>query len=152
MPGQSDGFDPTVIPELPIADVSPFFIWLVMSRLPRESKWQIATAFRIPLTPPMTQAPVRADPYHFHSRRQHAARLLTAGCQQQCAMKAERDFPFQNMEMNMNTPCLELVIFKVKDADKARIARRAAQETVKHYEGFISWTAYEISRRGRPVR
>ncbi|MDN3718994.1 hypothetical protein ACFFVJ_06685 [Roseibium salinum] len=43
----------------------------------------------------------------------------------------------------MNTPCLELVIFKVKDADKARIARRAAQETVKHYEGFISWTAYE---------
>jgi len=43
----------------------------------------------------------------------------------------------------MSAPCLELVIFKVKDADKARIARRAAQDTVKSYKGFISWTAYE---------
>ncbi|MCV0428799.1 MAG: hypothetical protein K5905_25375 [Roseibium sp.] len=43
----------------------------------------------------------------------------------------------------MTGPCLELVIFKVKDADKARIARRAAQDTVKQYDGFISWTAYE---------
>jgi len=43
----------------------------------------------------------------------------------------------------MSEPCLELVIFKVKNADKARIARRAAQDTVKTYDGFISWTAYE---------
>ncbi|WP_269582486.1 hypothetical protein [Roseibium sp. Sym1] len=43
----------------------------------------------------------------------------------------------------MSDPCLELVIFKVKDADKARLARRAAQDTVKAYEGFLSWTAYE---------
>jgi hypothetical protein len=43
----------------------------------------------------------------------------------------------------MSDPCLELVIFKVKDANKARIARHAAQDTVKSYEGFLSWTAYE---------
>jgi len=43
----------------------------------------------------------------------------------------------------MSETCLELVIFKVKNADKARIARRIAQDTVKNYEGFISWTAYE---------
>jgi len=43
----------------------------------------------------------------------------------------------------MTAPCLELVVFKVKDAEKARIARRAAQETVRTYDGFLSWTAYE---------
>lgn len=43
----------------------------------------------------------------------------------------------------MSDPCLELVVFKVKDADKARVARRAAQDTVKTYDGFLSWTAYE---------
>ena len=43
----------------------------------------------------------------------------------------------------MTEPCLELVVFKVKDAEKARIARHTAQDTVKHYDGFISWTAYE---------
>lgn len=43
----------------------------------------------------------------------------------------------------MTEPCLELVVFKVKDADKARIARRAAQDTVSTYDGFLSWTAYE---------
>lgn len=43
----------------------------------------------------------------------------------------------------MGETCLELVIFKVKDTDKARIARRVAQDTVRHYDGFISWTAYE---------
>jgi quinol monooxygenase YgiN len=47
------------------------------------------------------------------------------------------------MEIDMSKPCLELVIFKVKDTDKARIARGAAQDTVKNYDGFISWTAYE---------
>ena len=43
----------------------------------------------------------------------------------------------------MTQPCLELVVFKVKDTDKARIARHAAQDVVKHYDGFISWSAYE---------
>ncbi|MEP1934810.1 MAG: hypothetical protein ABJJ37_26355 [Roseibium sp.] len=43
----------------------------------------------------------------------------------------------------MSAPCLELVVFKVKNANNARIARRAAQDTVKRYDGFISWTAYE---------
>ncbi|MEQ8782211.1 MAG: hypothetical protein RIE06_21325 [Roseibium album] len=43
----------------------------------------------------------------------------------------------------MSDPCLEVVIFKVKDSEKARVARSAAQDTVKHYDGFISWTAYE---------
>ena len=47
------------------------------------------------------------------------------------------------MEIEMSEPCLELVIFKVKDAEKARIARRAAQDVVRHYEGFLSWAAYE---------
>lgn len=45
----------------------------------------------------------------------------------------------------MSEPCLELVVFKVKDAARARIARRAAQEVVKHYEGFLSWSALEAS-------
>ncbi len=43
----------------------------------------------------------------------------------------------------MTEPCLELVVFKVKDASKARLARQAAQDVVKHYDGFISWSAYE---------
>ncbi len=43
----------------------------------------------------------------------------------------------------MSQPCLELVVFKIKDPEKARLARRAAQETVKTYDGFLSWTAYE---------
>ncbi|GAA0782262.1 hypothetical protein E1180_00405 [Roseibium denhamense] len=43
----------------------------------------------------------------------------------------------------MSTPCLELVIYKIKDAEKARAARRAAQELVKTYDGFLSWTAYD---------
>lgn len=43
----------------------------------------------------------------------------------------------------MTEPCLELVVFKVKDTDKARLARRAAQDTVSTYDGFLSWTAYE---------
>jgi quinol monooxygenase YgiN len=43
----------------------------------------------------------------------------------------------------MTTPCLELVIFKIKDRAKARIARRAAQDIVRNYEGFLSWSAYE---------
>lgn len=58
-------------------------------------------------------------------------------------MFVSREYPLKNMEIDMSEPCLELVIFKVKDADKARIARRAAQDTVKHYDGFISWSAYE---------
>jgi quinol monooxygenase YgiN len=43
----------------------------------------------------------------------------------------------------MNTPCLELVVFKIKDPANARKARRLAQDAVKHYEGFLSWSAYE---------
>lgn len=43
----------------------------------------------------------------------------------------------------MKEPCLELVVFKVKGTANARLARRAAQDTVRNYEGFISWTAYE---------
>lgn len=58
-------------------------------------------------------------------------------------MKRHGNYPQLNMEIEMNGPCLELVVFKVKDAEKARIARRAAQDTVKHYDGFLSWTAYE---------
>lgn len=42
----------------------------------------------------------------------------------------------------MTSPCLELVVFKVKDPAKAATARRAAQDTVRHYDGFLSWTAY----------
>jgi len=45
----------------------------------------------------------------------------------------------------MPEPCLELVVFKVKDTARARIARRAAHEVVKHYEGFLSWSALEAS-------
>ncbi len=52
-------------------------------------------------------------------------------------------FPPISKEKEMSDPCLEVVIFKVKDSEKARVARRAAQDTVKHYDGFISWTAYE---------
>jgi len=49
----------------------------------------------------------------------------------------------------MTDTCLELAVFKVRDAEKARIARRVAQQTVRHYEGFIAWTAYEaIEDRG----
>jgi len=43
----------------------------------------------------------------------------------------------------MTAPCLELVVFKVKDHAKARIARRVAQDLVRTYEGFVSWSAYE---------
>lgn len=43
----------------------------------------------------------------------------------------------------MTHPCLELVVFKVKDKDKARLARRAAQDIARQFEGFVSWTAYE---------
>lgn len=47
------------------------------------------------------------------------------------------------MEHVMTHPCLELVVFKVKDKDKARLARRAAQDIARHFEGFVAWTAYE---------
>jgi quinol monooxygenase YgiN len=43
----------------------------------------------------------------------------------------------------MSSHCLELVVFKVKNRANARAARRAAQDVVRHYEGFISWSAYE---------
>lgn len=43
----------------------------------------------------------------------------------------------------MTHPCLELVVFKVKDIDKARLARRAAQDIARQFDGFVSWTAYE---------
>lgn len=43
----------------------------------------------------------------------------------------------------MSEPCLELVVFKIKDPEKARAARRMAQDVVKKYDGFISWSAYE---------
>ncbi|MEJ8474063.1 hypothetical protein [Roseibium algae] len=43
----------------------------------------------------------------------------------------------------MTTRCLELVVFKIKDAGKAREARRLAQQAVKLYDGFLSWAAYE---------
>ena len=46
----------------------------------------------------------------------------------------------------MTQPCLELVVFKVKDTGKARTARHAAQDVVKHYDGFISWSAYESTK------
>jgi len=42
-----------------------------------------------------------------------------------------------------NPGCLELVVFKVKDPSKASSARHAAQDAVKNYDGFISWTAYQ---------
>ncbi|MTI42834.1 hypothetical protein JM93_01703 [Roseibium hamelinense] len=43
----------------------------------------------------------------------------------------------------MSGHCLELVVFKVKNPEDACKARRAAQDCVKHYDGFLSWTAYE---------
>ncbi len=43
----------------------------------------------------------------------------------------------------MTDPCLELVVFKVKDKEKARLARRAAQDIARSFEGFVAWTAYE---------
>lgn len=43
----------------------------------------------------------------------------------------------------MTAPCLELVVFKIKDKEKARLARRAAQDIARQFEGFVSWTAYE---------
>nr|WP_319387100.1 hypothetical protein [uncultured Roseibium sp.] len=42
----------------------------------------------------------------------------------------------------MTDPCLELVVFKVKDKENARLARRAAQDIARRFEGFVSWTAY----------
>ena len=48
----------------------------------------------------------------------------------------------------MNTPCLELVVFKIKDPANARKARRLAQDAVRHYEGFLSWSAYEGAEDG----
>lgn len=42
----------------------------------------------------------------------------------------------------MTEPCLELVVFKVRDAEKAALARRAAQQLADRYQGFISWSAY----------
>ncbi|MHA7773110.1 hypothetical protein [Roseibium sp. M-1] len=48
----------------------------------------------------------------------------------------------------MCEPCLELVIFKVKDADAARHARRKARDTVQTYDGFLAWTAYEAAEDG----
>lgn len=47
------------------------------------------------------------------------------------------------MEQVMTHPCLELVVFKVKNKDKARLARRAAQDIARQFDGFVSWTAYE---------
>lgn len=43
----------------------------------------------------------------------------------------------------MSDPCLEIVVFKVKNPEDAKRARRAAQNAVRTYEGFISWCAYE---------
>lgn len=43
----------------------------------------------------------------------------------------------------MNTPCLEIVVFKVKNPEDAKRARRAAQSALREYEGFLSWSAYE---------
>lgn len=48
----------------------------------------------------------------------------------------------------MSEPCVELVVFKVKNAEAARIARRKARETVTAYEGFLAWTAYEPAEDG----
>ena len=47
------------------------------------------------------------------------------------------------MEHVMTHPCLELVVFKVKNTEQARLARRAAQDIARQFEGFVSWTAYE---------
>ncbi|WP_417684458.1 hypothetical protein [Roseibium sp.] len=43
----------------------------------------------------------------------------------------------------MSETCLELVIFKIKDPARARDARRAAQQVIQSYDGFISWRACE---------
>ncbi len=38
--------------------------------------------------------------------------------------------------------CLELVVYTVKDVEKAKHARRAAADVVSAYEGFLSWQQY----------
>lgn len=43
----------------------------------------------------------------------------------------------------MSEPCLELMVFKVRNKDAARRARLLAQDIARHYEGFVAWTAYE---------
>lgn len=40
-------------------------------------------------------------------------------------------------------PCLELVIYKIKNPADAAKARRAAQEAISRYDGFLSWAAWE---------
>ena len=56
-------------------------------------------------------------------------------------------FPFEKsrnfMEQIMTHPCLELVVFKVKDKEKARLARRAAQDISRLFECFVALTAYQ---------
>ncbi|MBD8893268.1 hypothetical protein [Roseibium litorale] len=41
------------------------------------------------------------------------------------------------------SPCLELVIYRIKNPDDAAKARRAAQDAISQYEGFLSWAAWE---------
>jgi len=48
----------------------------------------------------------------------------------------------------MSEPCMEFVVFKVKNAEAARIARRQAREAVTAYDGFLAWTAYEPAEDG----
>ncbi|SHL68472.1 hypothetical protein [Roseibium suaedae] len=41
------------------------------------------------------------------------------------------------------SPCLELVIYRIKNPTDAAKARRAAQDAISQYEGFLSWAAWE---------
>lgn len=43
----------------------------------------------------------------------------------------------------MSDTSIELVVFKVADVATARLARTAAQDLVRGYPGFVSWTALE---------
>ncbi|TYC63257.1 hypothetical protein FMN50_02650 [Rhodobacterales bacterium] len=43
----------------------------------------------------------------------------------------------------MSEPCLEIIVFKVKDTIEARRARMEAHAAMKTYDGFISWSGYE---------
>jgi hypothetical protein len=51
-------------------------------------------------------------------------------------------------EKKMSEPCLELVIFKVKNVEAARYARWQAREIVSAFEGFLAWTAYKAAEDG----
>jgi|GEM_PF-1784273 len=65
-----------------------------------------------------------------------------------CEFRDQGSSSHSAMEMKMTEPCLELVVFKVKNAEAARIARRQARETVTAYDGFLAWTAYQSAEDG----